>query len=138
MGSSILLFYTPGRVFAILAGVKETDLVAVGVFQVGLPPEPRAVGWVFVEVKSKGFKAFDFRIQILAFEVKCYFAGAHTPCGPRFCLRWISDVDGKGGVAVRAFETGVAGQRIDDQVQAELLKKLDCLYRFVRVNGDLI
>jgi hypothetical protein len=46
------LFYTPGRVFAIVAGVKEADLIAVWVFEVSLAPEPGTIRRVFIKAQA--------------------------------------------------------------------------------------
>ena len=60
--------------------MEEADLVAVGVAEVSLTPEPGAVGGVFVEVEAEGFEAADFGVEVVAFEVEDDgLRGGHTP-----------------------------------------------------------
>jgi hypothetical protein len=53
--TDFLRVYTPGRVFAILACVKQADAIAVGVCEISLPPEPVTVGRVLVKHEPEGF-----------------------------------------------------------------------------------
>ena len=54
LATDYLGFYTPGRVFAILARAKQTNAVAVWIGQIGLSPKPFAIGRVFVKEKAFG------------------------------------------------------------------------------------
>ncbi len=126
-------FYTPGWVFAILASVKDADLVAVRVGQVGFAPEPFAVSGTYVKVEAEGLEAFNVRIKVVAFEIKDDVVKRHTPY--RSCFR---RVDGESAIAVGAFKSRVSRQRIDNKFKAELLEKLGRFNRFIRINSNLV
>ena len=116
------LFYTPRRVFAILAGVEKAYFVAVRVFQICLAPKPGAVGGVFVELDTEGFKTIDLGVEVIVFEIE-------DDVVERF--HRVGDVDGKRTFPVRAFEASVAWEGIDDKSKAEFLKELDRFYRLI-------
>ena len=123
------LSYTPGRVFAILAGVKQTDLVAVRVFEVGLSPKPGAVGRVFIERKSLGLELGYGVVEIIAFEIQ------------NDVIREVSSfivLDGQSRVTVGTFEACVTRKGIHDKPKAELIKELGRLLRFIGVDRYLV
>ena len=67
---SPLLVDPPGRIFAVVAGGEEADLVAIRIHQVSLTPEPRSVRWWFGEFKAEGCEAVEFGVNVFAFEIK--------------------------------------------------------------------
>ena len=123
------LIDTPGRVFAIFAGVKEAYIVAVRIVEIGLSPEPGAVGGVFVKSEAKGFEAFDLGVKITAFEIESY-------AFVRFNV--VGDVDGECRFTIGALEPGVPRQGVDDTPEAELFEEFDRLDWPFGMNSDLI
>ena len=122
-------FYTPGRIFAIFAGVKEADIIAIGISKIGLPPEPWAVGGVFVKGQAERLEAFYLSVEVFAFEIESYALVRPYVIG---------DVDGERRFAVGALESGVSGQGIDDTPEAELFEELHGLKRVLGIDRNLV
>jgi hypothetical protein len=110
--------------------MEKADPVPIWVSEVGLTPEPRAVRRVFFEDDTGGSQLVDLRVKIVTLEVE-----NDVVCGRTV---GISDVDGKGGVSIRALEPSITGKGIDDLAKAEYFKKLDCLNRSFRIDSYLV
>lgn len=120
--------YPPRRVSAVVTGGEETDLVAVGVEKVSLPPKPGTVGRWFDELDAKRRQAFKFGFDV-ALEIEDDVVGRHGI---------VVNVDGQRRSPVAAFEPGITRQGIDDAREAELFEKLDRLDGQFAVYRDLV
>ena len=125
-------FYSPRRIFAIIASIEKTDLVAVWVFQVGLSPEPGAIGWWFGEFEAEGREAFEFGVEVGALEIQDdVVQGLDRSQFAEFAHR-------QGRFAVGTFETSVSREGIDDTFQAQLFEEFDRFDGLFGVDGYLI
>ena len=86
--------------------MKQADLVAVGVFEVGLPPEPGTVGWVFIENEPFSFELLDGAAEIVAFEIENDVIRD---------TRVLVLLYGQSGIPVGAFEASVPRKGIDNK-----------------------
>ena len=112
-----------------MTGLKKADLVAVGVFEISLPPEPRPVCRIFVKGEAVSLELSDLFIEVIALEIENDIIRGNDIVG---------GVDREGAFAVGTLETGVTGQGIDNADEAELFKKLDRLDRLLRKDRYLI
>ena len=125
--------YPPRRVFAVVAGGEEADVIAVGVVEIRLAPEPGAIGGRFGEFEAESGEASVFGIDVGAVEIEDDVVGRYTLYRSYFCL-----IYRQSRFAVRTLKPSVSRQGIDDPSKTELLKKLDGLDGALAVNRDLI
>ena len=50
--------------------MKQADFIGIRVAEIGLTPEPGAIGWVFFKFEAELFKLRDSRVEVVAFEIK--------------------------------------------------------------------
>jgi hypothetical protein len=67
--SGKLLFYTPGRVFAIFTGFEQAYPIAVRITKIRLPPQPRLIRRILFELETRGLERVNAVIEIFALEI---------------------------------------------------------------------
>ena len=79
--------------------MEQADAVAVWVAEIGLAPEPIAIGRVFVEFEPERFEAGHLAVEVVTLEVDDDVVRSGS---------FVGDIDREGRISVRTFKPRVS------------------------------
>lgn len=107
-----LFSHPPGRIRPVLSAIKQDQPIAIRILEPGFSPQPAFVGWELIKHNSFFNQFAHVFIQILTLKIN----------DDSFSGRRILDMmNRKGRFSIRTNKPRVAGDRIHDEGQPQLL-----------------